>query len=205
MAAGEIAAILGLSPFQTRLGLWERKLGLATAPPPVKNPRAAARGVRLEPVVAQEFADRHPEYDVVETGMWRHMDRKWQRAAPDRVLYWHGQLRIPIALLEVKTSPTGEGFGPDGSAQFPVGYRAQVQWQMDTLGVHTCHVIVRIGVCDACDDITVEDPQCDHEHREYVIDYDPGECAAMRTEAADFLAEVKEGRRPAADEADPGQ
>jgi hypothetical protein len=43
-------------------------------------------------------------------------------------------------LLEVKTSPFGDEWGPSGAEDgVPIHYRCQVMWQMDVLGLHRTH------------------------------------------------------------------
>ncbi|MER6914002.1 lambda-exonuclease family protein [Streptomyces sp. NPDC000594] len=178
VAASEIAAVLGLSPWETREALLARKRGAPPAPLPPRNAELAALGLRLEPDVAGVFAARHPEFTVVATGMWQHIRRHWQLASPDRLLL--SPARRILALLEIKTDPTGEGWGPHGTDQIPAYCRVQVLWQMDTMSVPLAYVGLRIGDEETC-----------REYREYRIGHVPLEAAAARAEAELFLAEVE--------------
>lgn len=177
VTATEIAAIVGLSPWQSRFSLWHKKTGLTT-PPFEPNP-AAEWGVRLEDAVAQKYADEHLELTLTKTGTWRHRDREWQRATPDRI----GDDR----LVEVKTAPFADNWGPTGSDVVPIHYRCQVMWQMDTLGYRRTDFAVLIGGCD---------------YREYTVDYDETDAAMLRDAAQTFLHDVRHGNRPPIDGAD---
>jgi hypothetical protein len=63
-----------------------------------------------------------------------------------------------------------------------------VLWQLDTLGIKTCHVAVLIlaGL----------------DYREYVVEWDPDEAKILRHAAAQFLNSVERGERPPIDGAD---
>lgn len=167
ITATEIAAVMELSPWSNPFVLWHKKSGLPV-PPFVVTPQVEW-GNRLEPAVGEKFAHEHPEIELHETGTWRHRDREWQRATPDRL--------AGDRLLEVKTSPTGEGW-EDG---VPLHYYCQIQWQLDTLGLSLCHVAVLIS---------------GHDYREYDVEYDADDAAAMREAAVEFLDSVRRGERP---------
>lgn len=189
ITATEIAAVMGLSPWQSRYSLWHKKAGLPTQP---FQPNPAMKwGIRLEDDVVEEFTETHPEYLVMETGTWQNKQRPWQRATPDRLLaHRDGDASdgIPIGIFEAKTSPFGDEWGADGTDEVPVYYRAQVIWQQDTLGLYAR---TPIGVLIS-----------GHDYRELYVDYDPDEAALMRKEAAEFLDTVRRGERPPIDEAD---
>ncbi|WP_031095576.1 YqaJ viral recombinase family protein [Streptomyces sp. NRRL S-15] len=167
ITATEIAAVLDVSPWSNPFVLWHKKSGLPV-PPFVVTPQVEW-GNRLEPAVAQKFADEHPEIELSETGTWRHRDREWQRATPDRV--------AADRLLEVKTSPTGEGW----EKGVPLHYYCQIQWQLDTLGLSLCHVAVLIS---------------GHDYREFTVEHDPADAKTMRAAAELFLDSVRNGDRP---------
>ena len=191
ITATEIAAVVGLSPWMSRFTLWHKKAGLPTAPFEA-NP-AMRWGSRFEDDVEEEFAEQHPEFVSVDAGTWRHRERPWQRATPDRLLYRLepdadrvGAVAFaagPDELLEIKTSP----FGDDWADGLPVHYRCQVLWQLDVLGLARARValLVLSGL----------------EYREFVVDYDPDEAEFLRTEARLFLDSVAAGQRPPIDSA----
>lgn len=187
ITATEIAAVMGLSPWQSRFSLWHKKAGLPT--PPFTASPAMEWGVRLEEAVAQKWADEHPGMLPQTAGTWRHRDRDWQRATPDRLIYEITDKPArpdalvdpaPVGLLEIKTSPTGEGW-EDG---VPVYYRAQILWQLDTLGMDRCHVALLVGGFD---------------YREYTVEWDAADVELLRAEARAFLDSIERGERPAID------
>ncbi|MEU9436550.1 lambda-exonuclease family protein [Streptomyces sp. NPDC048252] len=175
ITATEIAAVLGLSPWMSRFTLWHKKAGLPAAP--FEASPEMRWGSRFEDDVAEEFAERHPEHPLLETGTWRHQDRVWQRATPDRL--WGN------SITEIKTAASPDGWGPDGGDEVPVHYRCQVLWQQDTLGLHAP---ARLAVLIL-----------PYDYREYVVEYDETDAKVMRDAAERFLDDVRHGNRPPID------
>jgi putative phage-type endonuclease len=175
ITATEIAAVVGLSPWTSKFTLWHKKAGLPSAP---FEPSPEMKwGVRFEDDVAEEFAERHPEHPLLHTGTWKHREREWQRATPDRL---HGD-----SIVEIKTAASPDGWGPDGSDEFPVHYRCQVLWQQDTLGLRRP---ARLAVLIL-----------PYDYREYVVEYDEAEAKILRDAAERFLDDVRQGNRPPID------
>lgn len=191
ITATEIAAVVGLSPWQSRFTLWHKKSGLAT--PPFERTPAIEWGIRLEDAVAAKWQDEHPGYITTPAGTWRHRTRDWERATPDRLIYRQpaDEFDLPEQaeeLLEVKTAPFGDEWGPDGADDgVPVWYRCQAMWQMNVLGLRRVRFAVLIGGWD---------------YREYTVDYDETEAKILRTAAERFLDDVRHGVRPPIDGAD---
>ncbi|WP_424888077.1 YqaJ viral recombinase family protein [Streptomyces sp. XH2] len=178
ITATEVAAVMGLSPWRTRASLWHRKAGTAPAKT-VASTAAMKWGTRLEPVIADVFAEAHPDLAVHTTGTWANRARGWQRATPDRILTPADG--GPASLLEIKTSRHEEDWA-DG---VPLYYRCQVLWQLDTLGLDTAHVAVLVAGQD---------------YREYTVPYDAAEAEVLRESAAEFLRSVAAGEPPLSDE-----
>ncbi|MCA1570819.1 MAG: YqaJ viral recombinase family protein, partial [Chloroflexi bacterium] len=169
LGGSEIAAVLGLSPYESRFALWHRKAGRAGQQPENEE---MEWGKRLEPAVCEKFAELHPEYLMLPAGTYAHEERPWQLGNPDRLLYEYPAdqdrqalaaafpkhahtLRLrPVAVLESKISLYGDGWGDAGTDEIPVHVRAQVLWYLDTLGLRLGHVAVLIG---------------GHDYREYSI------------------------------------
>jgi putative phage-type endonuclease len=190
ITATEIAAVMGLSPWQSPFSLWHKKAGLPT--PPFEMTPAIEWGTRLEDPVALKWEDEHTDFMTAPAGTWRNRERNWQRATPDRIVYRKPDnvFEVPdqaVALLEVKTSPFGDDWGPTGSDEIPVYYRCQIQWQLDTLGLKVCHVALLVS---------------GHDYREYVVEYDEADARLLRTSAAEFLRTVRDNERPPIDGAD---
>ncbi|MGW7350893.1 YqaJ viral recombinase family nuclease [Streptomyces sp. NPDC054784] len=188
VTATEIAAVVGLSPWQSRFSLWHKKAGLPT--PPFEASPAMEWGNRLEDAVAGKWADEHPGMLPCPSGTWRHETREWQRATPDRLIHPEPAdvftPTAPTALLEVKTAAISDGWGPSGSDEVPVHYRCQILWQQDTLGLTApAWLAVLIGGSD---------------YREYVISYDEAEARLLRDAAERFLDDVRNGVRPDIDD-----
>jgi putative phage-type endonuclease len=178
MSASKIAAVLGLSPWESRFSLYHRMRG-AVGDDGNDNTR---RGHYLEPAIAAWFADQHPDWRIETTGTWLHHQRPWQAATPDRLA------TLPdgeVELVELKSSAMVEDWGDPGTDQIPVYYRAQVIWQMDVLGLHRCHVAVILPFL---------------EFRSFVVDYDETEAQVMRDAAITFLGDIEAGVRPGIDD-----
>lgn len=144
VGASEAATVLGISPWNSAFNLWHAKLGPVVE---VESERFAW-GHRLEAVVADHFADQHPEFAVVRVGVCAHTERGWQRATPDRLLYEAGvgEGDDPLSGLEIKTYDiVSDEWGPDGSDQIPAHYLAQVEQTMDVLGFDTYYLAVLFG------------------------------------------------------------
>jgi putative phage-type endonuclease len=181
LGASEIAAVVGLSPFESPFSLWHRKKGNIPGPDP-SNP-LFYWGHALEPVVAQKFAEQHPEFKLGHQGTCSHSERPWQLANLDRSLHF-GNTVEPDAVLEIKTTRYGDNWGPSGSDQIPIHVRCQVMQQMDVFDAPYAWVAVLIGGND---------------YREYRIDYDPEDAIALREAGAAFWASIEADDEPPID------
>ncbi|MGW4222934.1 YqaJ viral recombinase family nuclease [Streptomyces bauhiniae] len=184
IGGSEIAAVLGLSPYESRFSLWHRKQGLIA---PVEESEEMYWGKEHEPAICRRFAKEHPEWAIQGSATYTTADRRWQIANPDRLLYRLADdpdSAQPVELLEAKTSRDAEGWGEEGTDQIPVHYRAQCLWYMDVLQVTRCWVAVLIA---------------GSEYREYVVEYDEAEARFMREAGAEFMASLAAGDRPAID------
>lgn len=176
ITASRIAAVLGLSPWESRFSLWHRMAGQATEQ--VQND-LMHWGVLLEPVILGEYARLHNVNLNAQPGTWRNRQRPWQVATPDAL----------APLVEAKYSPLGNGFGEPGSDEIPVYYRAQVLWQLDTLGgpehgYDRGDLAVFVGTTG---------------YAEYTVEYSRDECEYMRAEARAFLDTLDRNERPDVD------
>jgi putative phage-type endonuclease len=148
LGGSEIAAVLGLSPYESPLSLWLRKMGLAGS----QAKRAEMEwGNRLEPVVADKFFEGNGvhRWGIGTPATYTHPERDWQAASPDAfVSYTSSAAESADSILEVKTHPYGDGWGVPGTDQIPVYYRTQVLWYLSVLGLDHAHVAVLISGCD---------------------------------------------------------
>lgn len=185
IGASEIAAVLGLSPWESEFSLWQRKAG-RIGPPPESEEMTWGR--YLEGPIACRFARSHPELRVVKTGTWRSRHRRWQLANPDRLALGSGHGRIPV---EVKWSPYGDGWGKSGTEDIPTYYRCQILQQLDVLGVPFGWMAALVGA----------------EYREYQIWADTLDAAVMQARGERFWTslpskELPAGRPPDIDKSD---
>lgn len=182
MTASKVAAVLGLSPRESRFSLWHRMAGLID---PQLDTDQTRRGHYLEDAVAQWFMDQHPdEFGIGPGGAWAHADRAWQAASPDRLLWPTSKpldlARVdwPLAVLEVKTTAEMDEWGAAGTDEIPPYYRAQVMWQLDTLSLPVAYLAVLL-------------PRL--EFREYRVEYNAAEATYIREEARAFLDSLPGG------------
>lgn len=177
IGGSEIAAVMGLSPHESRFSLWHRKKGLIS---PVDESPQMYWGKKHEPTICDEFAKLHPELDVRPSPTYASADHPAEIANPDRLIL-DSEWRT-VAIVEAKTARDDEGgWGEEGTDQIPVHYRAQCLWYLMVLGVPVCHVAVLIGLSD---------------YREYVVKYDPVDALKMRQAAAEFMRTLADDERP---------
>ncbi|MGZ4518915.1 MAG: YqaJ viral recombinase family nuclease [Mycobacteriaceae bacterium] len=180
IGGSEIAAIVGLSPWQSRFSLWHLKRGTIDK----QQVNAGMRwGTLLEPVICDHFASQRDMLDVLTAGTYRHHERAWQIANPDRLL-WDDEFGH-VGILEVKTASAFDahewGHGPE---DIPPYYRCQVLWYLDTLELPVAHVAVLIGGSD---------------YREYKIQHSPEEAKWLRDQGEAFWQTVVSGEAPGID------
>lgn len=170
IGGSEIAAVLGLSPYESRFSLWHRKKGLIG---PVEESEEMYWGKEHEPAICRRFARDHPEFDVTVAPTYAHPERPWQIANPDR--------HAGPDLFEAKTARDDTGWGKEGTSEIPVHYRAQCLHYMDVTGARRCWVGVLIA---------------GSEYREYVVEYDEAEAQLLRDAGARFMDDLARDVRP---------
>lgn len=174
VTATDIRAALGLDPWTSAFTLYWRKVNGWYA----ESNDVMRWGSRFERGVCEEFLERHPDRCGMVGTLYAHPDRSWQLATPDITVRWkcdcglgdgpplwvhldgcalHRNTNGLSEPFEAKTTTTltnGE-WGPDGSDDFPVYYRAQLLQQMEVLGSEYGH----LGVVDLVS----------REYREYTV------------------------------------
>jgi putative phage-type endonuclease len=168
MSASKVAAVMGLSPYDSRFSLYYRML--AGVGDDIESDEMR-RGNYLEPAITAWFADQHPEWSIEPGGCWQHPAIEWYTAAPDRLVKVDAEIRG----LECKSEADGDGWGEPGSDVVPVEVRAQVMAQMDVLGTRRTHVAVLLPFL---------------EFREYVVDYDEADATVIREACAEFMEQL---------------
>lgn len=171
LGGSEIAAVLGLSPFDSRFSLWHRKAQMVGQ---LETTPEMEWGTRLEPVILGKYRESHPELDFdVVNGTFCPEDRPWQVANPD--------LLAADRVIDAKYSIFGDGYGMPGTDEVPVHIRAQILWYCDVLEREFGDVAVLVGGFD---------------YREYTVVYDAAEAAQLRAAGLEFLESLAENRRP---------
>lgn len=185
VSASEIAAVMGISPWESPFSLYWRKVNGWEFE---ANP-AMEWGNRLEPVVATKFAEAHAEEFTIYAGRLIQGAEPWMLATPDRLLYEPTAGRddfhpFALAVLELKTAHNADGWGDAGTDDIPVYYRAQVLWQMLVVDVQWAHVAVLIGGSD---------------YREYTVLRDDKDIRVMVEHGRRFMAQLEQGDPPPLD------
>lgn len=180
IGGSEIGSILGVNNFQSGYVLWYKKAGLI--PDGNEENPLFEWGHRLEPALAQKFADEHPEFQVSQSGSFVHEDRPWHGANPDRLLRPRYEEVDPSgevfeyegdfeAVLEIKTSMNGYGWEND---MCPVKYVGQLRWYLECFGFEYGYLIVLANLGD---------------YREFLIPRDPSKpVISMQTGAAEWYS-----------------
>jgi putative phage-type endonuclease len=156
ITASEIAAVMGISPWESPFSLYWRKANGWVC----DDNDIMSTGRHLEDAIADWWmAECDPLENLVaaRAGLYAHPDRPYQLATPDRLLglreicgscdaglpmsCFCNIVSKPIALLECKwVAYSWDGWGEPGTDDIPVQYRAQCLWQLDVLGVDEVHV-----------------------------------------------------------------
>lgn len=132
IGGSDVPAILGISPYKSRLQLWLEKRGDID---PVPVGAAAERGVILEDAVATMYMRATGRRLKQSHGMMVRRDAPYKYASLDRLVV--GESRI----VEIKTSVS-----PAWSlAPVPADVVAQVRWQMIVTGIRTADVAALLG------------------------------------------------------------
>lgn len=174
LGGGEAAAVLGLSPWESRLSLWLKKKGLI-ARDYSDNPEQEW-GRRIEPVVARKFLEEHREEWQTNPGLYRHGTRTWQLANPDGLATQQRD-----GLFEIKVARRTEGWGDEGTDEIPVHYRCQVLQYLDVFDLDFGWVVALIGQTS---------------YREYLIERDDDDIAILREEGERFVTDLINDRMP---------
>lgn len=131
ITATDIAAIVGLHPYKTALQVWQDKVTVELTDDDLSELEAVEWGTRLEPMVADKFADKHPEWQVLPSPGLIAGPQVWQLATPDRMLV-ASRTHVP-APLELKTVGARSAWRWDND-DVPDEHALQLQWQMLVTG-----------------------------------------------------------------------
>lgn len=170
IGASEVAAILGLSPWDTPYSLWLKKTHQVEPEP---ENFAMRRGHYLEDAVVQWWQDETGEKVIKASAadiIYVHPDFPYMRVTPDRVV------RGRKKLLEVKSTA---GYMGD---EIPDYYLAQCMYQMYVTGIHANELIYIQG------DLTFG---------RFIVDYDPDFAEFIAKKVTEFYNDcVIGGKEP---------
>lgn len=124
IGGSEIAAVLGLDPYETPYSVWEKKTGRV---PPFEGNAATERGNLLEPAIVAFFekASGHKAYAFPKNKVLRHPEHPFLLGTPDRGV----ALKSGDGILECKS--TRKAITAD---TIPLGWLFQVQWYLGITG-----------------------------------------------------------------------
>jgi putative phage-type endonuclease len=180
LGGSEIAAVLGLSKWESRYSLWHRKRGLV-GDREQSNPMTVGRYV--ESATRQWFLDQHIDLTAEVGGTYQSSERPWQIGSPDGLLWdLSDGDRGPRAILELKFAIYDTEWGAEGTDEIPPYYLTQCRWYLDVFGLDTCYVAVLFGGSGR--------------FAEYVVHQDEADAMLMRTEARAFLGSLANNERP---------
>lgn len=143
IGGSDVAAILGLGKFgKTPLSVWLDKRSPDVVDE-AADAEAAEWGNRLEPLLAEVFAERHDDHDISyeSPGLVCRTDAPWMLATPDRLLL------TPTPALGIWEGKTASlrAAGEWDDDRLPDAYALQVLWYLEVTGAEVAHVSALIG------------------------------------------------------------
>lgn len=139
VGGSDVAAIMGLSKYRSPFQVYAEKVDGVSDD--ISDKPSVYWGNVLEPVVADEYAKRHPDTEVIEPDfMLRSIERPWAQASLDRIVV---DPELGVGVLEIKTA----GFmrSHDWEDEVPVYYQTQVAHYLSVTGWGFADVAVLIG------------------------------------------------------------
>lgn len=156
ITASKVAAILGLSPYDSPLSCWHKMKANVPLEQETEDHR---RGHYAEPSIIAWWRDQHDVTDVRAQPQYVHPDLPWAAATPDvAALVHHEEGVFEEVLVEAKTARSLDDWGTPGTDEIPAYYLVQVLFQLHLSGLTRAYVPVWGSW---------------FEMEEYVVDYDP--------------------------------
>lgn len=153
LGASEVAAVLGLDPYKTALDVFLEKTGQAD---PLPENRFMRWGKRLEAVIADEYADNHPEATIA-TSATIVGDESWMLATPDRVVASPTEKNTWGLECKSRGHFNADAWGESGTDEVPHAVAVQCHWGMIVTRLNRWDVAVLLGGND---------------YREYTLEWD---------------------------------
>lgn len=134
IGGSDVAAIVGVSKWTSAYALWAQKSGLI--PDDFSDSEAMEWGRILEPVIRKKFADKHPEWEIIETdATFRSPKHPWMLANVDGLIDFGNN---EWGVLEIKTA----AYEDDWAYGVPRYYETQVRHYMRVFGLKRAFVAV---------------------------------------------------------------
>lgn len=179
VTASKVAAIMGLSPWESPRSMWHKMHGDL---PPEPTTVDQSRGHYLEPAILAWWQDRYPDAMSGWTIQPGFQLDDWAAATPDACCALDDE---PV-LVEAKSAATADDWGAPGTDEIPLYYAVQAMFQMHVSGIHRCYVPVLFGK-----------PRLGF--AEYVIDYDAGIAESIVVKARAFYDSLAADEPPELD------
>lgn len=139
IGGSDIAAICGISKWRTPMHVYLEKLG--ESPEEAKS-EVAEWGTRLEPLIAEKFAQEHPEWAIIEKKViYCHPENEWALANLDRMIICPKRGR---GILEIKTASEYLKHEWD-NGNIPDYYYVQLQWYLYIMDLDFGYFATLIG------------------------------------------------------------
>ena len=197
ISASEIAAVLGISPWESPFSAYWRKVNGWD----VEANAEMTAGRYAERAIVDWYAnecDPHESLVLAPAGLYASSTQGWQLATPDMLLCTGcdecdiggscfcgtPHLGRVMSLLECKYLVGGwDGWGEPLTDEIPVYYRAQCLWQLDVMGVDEVSVAAWHSA----------------EFRHYIVRRDEKDLRVMRAAGRDFMDRLLSGDPPPLD------
>lgn len=137
IGGSDAAAVLGLSPYRSRLALYLDKRGELQEEAPESDDMLWGR--LLEPVVRQRYSDVTGRTVKMLSGLARHPRHPWMIGSLD------GFVEGERVIYEGKTARRSDGWGEPGTDQVPEHYALQVQHYLAVTGYEAADIAVLIA------------------------------------------------------------
>ncbi len=142
VTASKVAAILGLSPWESQYSMWLKMRG-DIAPDDSSNAEAKSRGHYLEAGVVAWWLDQHPELSATARTEQGYEQRdEWAAATPDLTVHVEGASGPAFRIvLDAKTAASADDWGDEP----PAYYLVQSLWQMWVCDADVAYIAVLFG------------------------------------------------------------
>ena len=182
ITSSKIAAIVGVSPYQSPYSLWHQMKGLT---PAQEQTSVMSRGHYLEGACLDWWADNHSDFTLLNRQHYATVEHlPWAAATLDAIAA-NEQTRETV-IVEAKTSTKSDEWGDEGTDAIPSYYLTQIYWQLAMTPYAKRAYVVLLGAF--------------LEFKEFVIERDEVIQSALIAKAQDFFDSLSLDVPPALDD-----